>query len=87
MEQSINIIITTLNLTKGYCQVHVAEEDWGKTAFITPFGLFEFKRMLPVFGLQGATAIFQRMMDKLLNGCRSFANAYLDDLIIFSVII
>ena len=35
------------------------------------------------FGLQGAPATFQRMMDKLLGGCRSFATAYLDDLIIF----
>ena len=26
------------------------------------------------------------MMDKLLEGCRSFANAYLDDLIVFSKI-
>ena len=44
--------ITTLDLTKGYWQVPVARDDQCKTAFTTPFGLFEFKRT--PFGLQGA---------------------------------
>ncbi len=66
--------ITTLDLTKYWQVPAVEEEDRSKTAFITPFGPFKFKRM--PFGLQGAPATFQRMMDKLLNGCRSFANAY-----------
>ena len=74
--------IATLDLTKGYWQVPVAEKDQCKTAFITPFGLFEFIRM--PFGVQGAPATFQRMMDKLLEESHSFANAYIDDLIIFS---
>lgn len=53
-----------------------------KTAFTTPFGLYQFKRM--AFGLQGAPATFQTMMDKLVDGLGSFANAYLDDLVIYS---
>ena len=32
------------------------------------------------FGLQGAPATFQRMMDKLLDGLGDFAKAYIDDL-------
>ena len=74
--------ITILDLAKGYWQVPVAEEDRPKTAFITPRGLYQFK-MMP-FGLCGAPATFQRMMDQVIRGMHKFASAYLDDLIIFS---
>ena len=74
--------ITTLDLTKGYWQVPVAEADREKTAFVTPFGLFHFRRM--PFGLRGAPAMFQRMVDRLLDGLNDFSSAYIDDIIIFS---
>ena len=73
--------ITTLDLSRGYWQVPVREEDQPKTAFTTPYGLFQF-RVMP-FGLQGAPATFQRMMDVLLDGL-DFAAAYLDDVLIHS---
>ena len=73
--------ITTLDLSWGYWQVPVREEDQPKTAFTTPYGLFQFKVM--PFGLQGTPAIFQWMMDILLDGL-DFAAAYLDDVIIHS---
>ena len=74
--------ITTLDLAKGYWQVPVAEEDRHKTAFITTKGLYQFK-MMP-FGLCGAPATFQRMMDEVIRGMSQFTSAYLDDLIVFS---
>ena len=58
--------ISTMDLTRGYWQVPVAEKDRDKTAFHSPFGFFQF-RMMP-FGLQGAPATFQRMIDCLLHG-------------------
>ena len=39
--------------------------------------------MMP-FGLQGAPATFQRMMDKLIRGMEDYTAAYLDDLVVFS---
>ena len=36
------------------------------------------------FGLNGAPASFQRMMDQVINGLYDFAAAYLDDLVVFS---
>lgn len=74
--------ISTLDLTKGYWQVPVAQEDREKTAFTTPYGLFQFRRM--PFGLQGAPATFQRMVVRLLDGLSEFSGAYLDDVIVFS---
>ena len=74
--------ISTLDLTKGYWQVPVAERDRPKTAFATPYRLYQFKHM--PFGLQGVPATFQRMMDSMLKGLSGFASAYLDDLVTFS---
>ena len=74
--------ISTLDLTHGYWQVPVAERDRHKTAFITPFGLFQFKQM--PFGLQGAPATFQQIMDRLVQGQHEYLSAYLDDLVVFS---
>lgn len=73
--------ITTMDLSRGYWQVPVSEEDQHKTSFTTPYGLFQFKVM--PFGLQGAPATFQRMMDIVLDGL-DFAAAYLDDVVIHS---
>ena len=74
--------ISTLDLTKGYWQMPVAEEDRHKTAFTTPIGLFQF-RVMP-FGLSGAPASFQWMIDRLVDGLQDYSAAYLDDLVVFS---
>ncbi|KAI2645035.1 Transposon Ty3-G Gag-Pol polyprotein [Labeo rohita] len=53
--------IATQDLTKGYWQVPLSETAKPKTAFSTPSGHWQY-RTLP-FGLHGAPATFQRMMD------------------------
>ena len=51
-----------------------------KTAFATPEGLYQYTR-LP-FGLHGAPATFQRLMDRVLAPHKKYAAAYLDDVVI-----
>ncbi len=74
--------ISTLDLTKGYWQVPLTEEAKPKTAFSTPSGHWQY-RVLP-FGLHGAPATFQRMMDILLRPHQSYAATYLDDVVVHS---
>lgn len=78
-----SLYMSTTDLRSGYWQVPVREEDRDKTAFISPFGLFRFKRM--PFGLKNAPSTFQRLIDRLRNSLPDIVIlAYLDDLIIIS---
>ncbi len=74
--------ISTLDLTKGYWQVPLTDRAKPKTAFSTPRGHWQY-RVLP-FGLHGAPATFQRMMDILLRPHQEYAAAYIDDVVIHS---
>ena len=74
--------ITTIDLTKGYWQVPLTERAKIKSAFVTPFGLYQF-RVMP-FGLQGAPATFPRLVDRVIQGLDDFTAAYLDDIIVYS---
>ena len=74
--------ITTLDLARGYWQAPVADEDTHKTAFTSPFGLYQFCVM--AFRLNRASASFQRLMNEVVRDFEKFAHAYLDDLVVIS---
>ena len=75
-------IISTLDLAKGYWQIPMSAESKERTAFTTPFGLYEFQVM--PFGLHNAPATFQRLMNHILRGSEAFAGVYIDDIVVFS---
>ncbi|XP_038059124.1 uncharacterized protein LOC119730344 [Patiria miniata] len=76
---SADRFFTKLDLTKGYWQIPLTEESKPKTAFATPFGLFQF-RVMP-FGLINAPATFSRLMRTVLREVLNVHN-YIDDILI-----
>ena len=76
-------ICSSLDLASGYHQIRVNEADREKTAFITPMGLYEYGRM--PFGLCGAPATFQRLMQRCIGDLTyQMLFVYLDDICIYS---
>ena len=75
-------VLSKIDLAKGYYQVPVAAGSMEKTIFISPYGKYEFSRM--PFGLKNAPAVFQRMMDGVLNEVHDCAAPYIDDIVVFS---
>lgn len=76
-------VFLTIDLASGYRQVAVHEKDRHKTAFTTPFGLYEYHRM--PFGLCNAPATFQRLIQAIMsNFVFLIVLIYLDDLLVYS---
>lgn len=74
-------LYTSLDLASGYYQVELTESAKEKTAFVTPDGQFEFNRM--PFGLTNAPAVFQRVLNKVLDNLRfTTVVLYMDDILI-----
>jgi len=76
---------TGLDANKGFHQISLCPEHIERTAFATPFGLYEYLRM--PFGLKNAPAIFQRAMDDTFHRqlLEAWLRIYIDDLLLNSV--
>ena len=68
-------------MRSGYYHMVLSEKSRPKSAFVSSFGKWEFRRCL--FGLAQAPAYFQRLVKKVLSGL-TFAFGYLDDILVFS---
>ena len=73
--------VTKFDLLKGFWQVPLTDRAKEISAFVTPYGLYQYKVM--PFGMKNSPASFQRLINKViadLEGCE----AYIDDVIIYS---
>ena len=86
MEEIINRMsghkyFTKMDLSKGYWQVGLTERSKPLTAFETPRGLFQFRRM--PFGLVNSGATFCRLMRIILSNLPN-VDSFVDDMWIFT---
>ncbi len=76
-------IFTKLDLRNAYHLVRIREGDEWKTAFNTPTG--HFKYLVMPFGLSNSPAVFQALVNDVLQDMVDrFVFVYLDDILIFS---
>ena len=75
-------IFNTLDLRSRYYHIRLDKVSKAKTAFVTPFGKYEFNAIL--FSLAQAPAYFQQLISIVLQDCSEYAMVYLDHIIIFS---
>lgn len=69
-------IASTMDLTSGFYNIPIQEEDRKYTVITTPVGLFEYNRMPQ--GLCNSPVMFARMMMSIFGD-----QNYLDDLLVF----
>ena len=74
-------VFSTIDLRSGYYHITLGKDSRAKTAFVMPFGKYEFLKV--PFGLAQAPAYFQLKMNQVLEDL-NFMMTYLDDIIIFS---
>ena len=74
-------IYSTFDMRSGYYHMVLSEKSRPKSAFVSSFGKWEFKRCL--FGLAQAPAYFQRLVNEVSLGL-IFTFGYLDDILVYS---
>ncbi len=73
---------SVLDLKSGFYQIEMEEADKCKTAFVCPFGFWEFNRMPQ--GITNVPSMFHRLMERCMGDLnRKLVLVFIDDLIVF----
>ena len=71
-----------MDLLKGFWQQPFREDTEKYSAFVTPFGRFEYN--VNPFGWKNSPKYFHRMMDQVQYSHRAYCRWYIDDVVILS---
>ena len=77
-----SVIFNKFDIKSGFWQIQINDANKYKTAFVTPFGHYEWNVMS--FGLKNAPSEFQNIMNDIFNPYSHFFIVYIDDVLIFS---
>ena len=72
--------ISKIDLKAGYNQIMISNESRYITAFCTPLGIFQYKRLN--FGINTSAELFQKAIEGLIHGIIGALN-FSDDIIVF----
>ena len=76
-------VFSFLDACRAYPAVRIEPGSLTCTAFISPFGIFQYKLML--FGLANPGSVYNRMLDIAMKEVnRDFWTSYLDDVLTYS---
>ena len=75
-----SVLFSKIDLTHAFLQIPLSDDSKPLTTITTPWGLYQYN-FLP-FGISVSSAVFQRTIDRILNGLDG-VKAYQDDIIIF----
>ena len=76
--QEGNSVFSLVDLEDGFHQMHLEESSRSLTAFITPFGVYEWK-VLPM-GVKVGPQVFQRLVAWVVRNCPT-SGPYIDDVL------
>ncbi|KAF2903689.1 hypothetical protein ILUMI_02484 [Ignelater luminosus] len=74
-------IFSKLDIKDAFYQIELAPESRDVTTFITPKGLYRFKRLM--FCITCAPEMYQRIIQQVLQKCEGTIN-YIDDILIYA---
>ena len=74
------VLFAKLDANSSFWQTYLSEDSGLLTTFITPFGRYAFNK-LP-FGISSAPEIYQRCMNRILEGLEGVV-CQMDDILVF----